>query len=295
MIGGLVAAGALMAIMIGTWPAFESIGRNMSALQGQDAEIVSKKSQLAAKEQEYQQTEANRYLPSDLKIRTYKPDTLEKNIKEMLDTIIQLAVQSNNVLISLEPTKKEGVIQDETNNGVVPLSKAVTVPTEQTAAPTPDPNNPAGTPPTDPNAAATGAPAIDPTTGLPLDPNAAPAVQQVQPNEINTYAYTLSLRGTFDTLKDFISSLSENPEIVEITSIEMKNEVGPDRVKDDMGATSQEQDRSDPARPIKLVVNMKLYLLPDTGISPPTPDPAAAATNPADPNAAPAPAMPSSP
>jgi hypothetical protein len=129
---------------------------------------------------------------------------------------------------------------------------------------------------TDPNAAAAG---TDPNV---INPNAN--ATGTLGNQIQYFAYTLTIRGTYDSLMNFIGDLSNNAELIEISSISMKNEVGPERVKGkDAGGSdviqipgeeSEEEDQQsqekalfDPARPIRLTLKMKLLLIPAPGSS----------------------------
>lgn len=252
----LVIVGAVIGSVWGCFNTFSTIQAGTANKTQLEATKAQKTTDLAAKKAQLQTLEQGKNLPTDIRIRTYTTETLEKNIKEMLDNLVKFATDRSNTLISIEPTRKEG---------------------GQAAAP-PPPVAAATAPPLDPNAPP---PEVDPATGQPI-----PAAPTTPPIELKTADYTLTFRGSFDTLTDFIESLKDYPELVEIVSIEMSNEAGPERVKDNDGGGGSGKDHLDPSKPIKLQLNVKLLLAPESVAAAPPADvtapPADGTTPPAD-------------
>lgn len=284
--GGLIAA-SVGIVFLCVMPAWDAIVSSMASITAKDQEITQQSAALQTKKQELAEKQANQKLPEDINIRVFEPETFDKNVKIMLDTIISAVSQSNNTLISLEPTVKPGDTQGKetgTLSNPTPGTPAGLPGTSLTS--TGSPGMPAA-PATDPGMATqaptNGGGSTDPNTGLPNIMGASTNSTGVMGDQIQFFAYTLAVRGTYDTLMDFVGDLSNNPELIEITSINMKNENGPERIKGKNSGSvdivripgeeeEQEQETSaekaliDPAKPIKLTIKMKLLLIPKPGM-----------------------------
>ena len=81
---------------------------------------------------------------------------------------------------------------------------------------------------------------------------AAPPAQAT----LETFGYTMAIRGNYNQMKNFLEAMFSSRELVEILSIELQNENGPTRAG---GSTSMPVDYS---RPIKMIATMRLVLQP---------------------------------
>jgi hypothetical protein len=282
LIAGAMAAGAVGIVFLLVMPAIDAMNALNASITAKDTEITTQNSALQAKKQELGQKQANQQLPEDINIRVFEAESFDKNVKLMLDTIIQAVTKSNNRLIKLEPTSKQGDLND-TSTGTLSNPNPTTPALDPNAVPGAT-GGPPATPPADgavPPAPAPVATGPDPNAAVPNILGANTNSTGSLGNQIQYFAYTLTIRGTYDSLMDFIGDLSNNPELIEISSIAMKNEVGPERVKGKEGGTvdvmqipgeEQEQEEQnqekalvDPAKPIRLTLKMKLLLIPKPG------------------------------
>lgn len=291
LIAGAMLAGAVGIVFLLVMPAIDALNALNSSITSKDTEITTQNSALQAKKQELGQKQANQQLPEDINIRVFEAESFDKNVKLMLDTIIQAVTKSNNRLIKLEPTSKQGDLND-TSTGTLSNPNPPTPAVDPNALPG-DAGAPSATPTDGSVPPAPVAAGIDPNAGAPNILGASTNSTGSLGNQIQYFAYTLTIRGTYDSLMEFIGDLSNNPELIEITSIAMKNEVGPERVKGKEGGGStdvvqipgEEQDQEDqnqekalvdPAKPIRLTLKMKLLLIPKPGSASAMETPAAA-------------------
>ncbi|MBY0402464.1 MAG: hypothetical protein K2X66_01075 [Cyanobacteria bacterium] len=253
-------------------PAGDGINQTNASIEAMKTEKETLDKNLIALSKQLDDLNLNKKLPSDIKIRRFTDDTLQQNIKEMLDKLVQLSTSGGNTLISLEPIKPKlnSAVNNEEDTDVEPGSPAKDQSGVSASVPPPSPAQAVATADgtTPPPAGAT-----SPTAASPIPPAAAP-ISPVMPGNgmsaenttltasgrLKIVLYTVSFRGTFDTLKEFIKSLKTYDELIEISTIEMKNEAGEDREnvgKEAMGDTAL----SDPARPIVMTLNVKLLLV----------------------------------
>jgi outer membrane murein-binding lipoprotein Lpp len=224
---GLGGIGGLMVV-----PEISAMTTNQQKIEHLDTEVKALEAQQASLNQNIQRYEQENRIPKDLIIRTYEEATKAQVLKEMLDKIVGIASNSGNVFISLEPYE---------TGDPVPAAPAATAPTNGTAT----------TANATPAANGTATPAAAPGT-----PEAAPAAPP-QP-QLMTYGYTMALRGSYDDVLRFLGSLNSHNELIEVSSIKVENEAGPQR----QGSSSANAELLDPTKPIKLTAKVKLILLP---------------------------------
>lgn len=246
---GLVGVGFLLVL-----PEYDTLMMNIGQQGQMDTEVKQLSEMLTAKKQELENFKKGKSLPPGLKIREFTPETKEKEIKEMLSLLTGFASTSGNTLISLEPKKADP-------NGAM--------------TPPPPPPLPAVPNPAAPETTTTAGTAASGTTTPPLpgaDPNAPPAAVVAPPRqEPEGFEYTLAIRGNFNSIREFLSQLNQYEELVEIETLELKNEIHPDR-KDDkkrdpnsIGENPgevEDKPHYDPTKPLRLNTNIKLYLVP---------------------------------
>jgi hypothetical protein len=252
-------------------PAGDGINQTNASIEAMKTEKVTLDKNLVALSKQLDDLNLNKKLPSDIKIRRFTDETLQQNIKEMLDKLVQLSTSGGNTLISLEPIKPKlnSAVNNEEDTDVEPGSPAK----DQYGASATQPLPPATAAATAEGTTPPPAGATSPAAAPPIQPIATPIAPNLSNNgmsaenstltasgRLKIVLYNISFRGTFDTLKEFIKSLKTYDELIEISTIEMKNEAGEDREnvgKEAMGDTAL----SDPARPIVMTLNVKLLLV----------------------------------
>ncbi|MEB3287168.1 MAG: hypothetical protein VKJ04_06660 [Vampirovibrionales bacterium] len=169
-------------------------------------------------------------LPNDIIIRKHTPENLQANVKEILNKVLKLASRNNNKIISLAPWSEVPPI--------LPPQAAAAVPAETQAN--------------------------TENAGGEDEKPAAPA-----PPPLTVVGYELSLRGSFEAVQGFLKEMEKQTELVDISSIQIVNEQGPDRGAEDRssGGRSEQNETSDapimdPTKPIKLIAQLRLVLEP---------------------------------
>ncbi len=205
MIGGVLLLGGLG--VVGGYlimPTFDSIMKNTGKIVQLEGSVLSLQANSIGMEKTIKKLKTVKALPEGLEVRTFKPETFQKNIKGMVDEIVELSTNNGNDLISLVPW----------------------------AAPEIPP------PPVKRDA-----------NGTPVGPVPSPLLK--------TFGYELVIRGSYDNVLEFIGSLNEHNQLIEIKDIKMENEGGEDRSTDS-------SDTMNPFKPIKLKSRLILYLQPKT-------------------------------
>jgi hypothetical protein len=130
MMGWLLLTLGVAGIGLGClWPETNHLLENNQSLETLKTEVAALTTQQNNLREQIQRYEQEKQIPPDLIIRTFDENTRAQVLKEMLDKVVNIASNTQNAFISLEP------LDD---------GKAA-------AAPPPPPAAPA-TPPTDPNA-----------------------------------------------------------------------------------------------------------------------------------------------
>jgi hypothetical protein len=88
-------------------PAVNGVTESQAKIKTLQSELTTLKSQTTMVEADLTRLASAQSLPSDVVIRAFNGQTLEKNLKEMLDQVITLGTQTGNAFISLEPVKEE--------------------------------------------------------------------------------------------------------------------------------------------------------------------------------------------
>lgn len=244
----IVGGGALMLVM----PQVEAIQtkrNDLTTLQGEVNTLTLSEQRMQGNIQEYEQKLASL---KELETFTYPAGRMDIGVKAFIDQVVRLASQTGNELISLEPTQSAAEGQ-------------------AAAAPPPPPSTPADDAlqgqagdslTSDANAVASSAVEA-------VDPEQAEREAQVKaqvdakPLPLQEMGYTLQVRGAYAQVHNFLQALRNNPELLDVQSFALENEAGPNREKLDP-STSQEGSRLNPAKPIKLTVKLKLFLMEES-------------------------------
>jgi hypothetical protein len=236
----------------GAMPAFNAMAETKNKLSSAQQEVGQLQTQEAAMQQDLQRYKQSQAIPPELTIRTFEPTSMEQNIKEMLDEVIRLGTQRGNAFISLEPVAI----------AVPPPSK----PNE------PKRFSPPGAVPKDIPAdgkANNTATAVAPTAGGPVaavGPDGQPLTASDEPDPntlLKVFGYNLAFRGNYDNLLNFLASLNQHKELVEVVKVTLQNEGGPQRV---VGTTVSALTASEAAmkasKPIKMTLDVRLIMQP---------------------------------
>jgi len=89
----------------------------------------------------------------------------------------------------------------------------------------------------------------------PDDPNKPP---EPPPPVLQRFKYDLAIRGTFDSLQEFLQLMNTQKELVEVSSIMIENEAGAERAMD-----PGPDKVYDPFHPLKLSATLAIYLQPE--------------------------------
>ncbi|HEY9687619.1 MAG TPA: hypothetical protein V6C52_11645 [Coleofasciculaceae cyanobacterium] len=227
---GMMAGGLALLIGVGLpqWDTYSATNTQIASLNDEIKLLDSQKTSLNA---QIALLEKNTDIPSDIHIRTYTEQNQDEVIKAMLDQLVNMATDTGNKFISLNPDDKAEPIMPPPPSADKDKAKA-----GSQAANTPV--------------------AGDAASGQPADPNAPPAVP---PPLLSTFGYDLSIRGTYDSLQGFLRSLDSQKELMEVSAIQIENEAGADRAGGDSGATTT----SDPMHPLKLTASVRIVLQPE--------------------------------
>lgn len=172
--------------------------------------------------------EKNTDIPPDIKVKTYTDDNREVVIKQMLNQVVELATGVGNQFISLSPTEVDPLIS--TSSGAPEKGDAGT-PEAQGETPEPQSKSSEAT-----------ASASEGEAG------ASP------PPMLNTFGYQLAIRGTYQTIQNFLKQMAQERELMEITTINVVNE------SNTSSSTGSAEAVADPGAPIKLTVTIRLAM-----------------------------------
>jgi hypothetical protein len=246
VVGGLVGIGMLLVM-----PQVDAITLGWSNIEQQKKQLEQLNVQKSSLESHIAQYQQEKKIPTDIILRTYKPDNVAAVMKEMVGTIVSQATKNGTMLISLIPVDLNTPFGESNSGGSTPAPTAptpVTPVASSAAAP-----------------ATTEAPAANPVqaaanavgsavTGS--SASTAPVAPQPLRPGLQTYGYDLVVRGNYQSIQGFLASLNKHKELIEVSNILIENEAGSER-QDTDGI------KSDLLRPIKLTTRLKLILLPD--------------------------------
>ncbi|MDX2084456.1 MAG: hypothetical protein SFZ03_03600 [Candidatus Melainabacteria bacterium] len=230
-------------------PGIQNLQQQYEKSQNLEAEIKQLDAQSSQIQSDISRLEREIGLPKDLAVRTYTPDTLEQNIKGLMDTIIGLATYHGSDLISLKPI---GTSIQQTGEPATSSDDSAPAADGSTAT---DGGKTAKAPPPDKNTPAT---ASDAANASP-DGNGEGKADSKPANTVNlmVHSFDLSIRGRYQSILSFLEEMRAFRELVEIETIALENEAGPARTE-----ANATQSHVNPLKPIKLTARMKLYLLP---------------------------------
>lgn len=218
--GGLIVGGIALFIGMGLpqWDAYSNSNSQVADLNQQITDLGVQKDTLNA---QIALLEKNTDIPPGIEIKTYTADTKEVTIKELLDQVVGMATQAGNKFISLTPTEAEPILPEpkeaEKGKGDAKATDA--------AAPATEANG----------------------------ENKEP----VLPDPIlSTFGYDLAIRGTYNSIQNFLKLMDDQKALLEINGIRLENELASD-------AASGGGDKiSDPSAPIRLTAKLRLALQP---------------------------------
>lgn len=104
MIGGLLVALGVGGVGYGLiWPSFQGIMGKMEQKAQSELVVQAQEAQVTQLTQQIRDLKKLKDLPEGLMVRQFSSDTLQENIKGMVDQIVQLSTENGNELILLEP------------------------------------------------------------------------------------------------------------------------------------------------------------------------------------------------
>lgn len=223
MVGyGLIAGGIAIVVGLGLpqLDAFNASNTQVNDMNQQIKDLAVQKETLNA---QITLLEKNTDIPPGIEIRTYTADNKEQTIKELLDGVVGLATEAGNRFISLTPAEADPVIPPP--------------------PPTPDKSK---------DAAATAGTTPAPATGT-GDEKKEPVLP---PPIMSTFGYDLAIRGTYDSIQNFLRAMDAQKELLEISGIRLENEAGSDQVN------SSGEKITDSSAPIRLTAKLRLAMQP---------------------------------
>lgn len=221
--GALIAGGIALFIGVGLpqWDAYTSSNTQVTDLNQQITDLGTQKETLNA---QIALLEKNTDIPPGIEIKTYTPDNKEAIIKEQLDEVVGLATRAGNKFISLTPTEAEPILP----------------------------------PPKAPEKGKNGEAAANPEATGTADASASGDKKEpVMPDPIlSTFGYDLAVRGTYNSIQNFLKLMDEQRALLEVSGIRLENEAGGDQ-------TASAGDKViDPSAPIRLTAKLRLALQP---------------------------------
>lgn len=222
MVGyGLIAGGIAIVVGLGLpqLDAFNASNTQVNDMNQQIKDLAVQKETLTA---QIALLEKNTDIPPGIDIRTYTADNKEQTIKEMLDGVVSLATEAGNRFISLTPADADPVIPSP--------------------APTADKGK---------DAAATGT-----AQSSAADADSDKKQSALPPPIMSTFGYDLAIRGTYDSIQNFLKAMDGQKELLEISGIRLENEAGNDQVN------SSGERITDPSAPIRLTAKLRLAMQP---------------------------------
>jgi hypothetical protein len=227
LIGAALVAGGL-AIFLGLGrPQFDAYTANNTQLNTLIDELKNLQLEKDSLTGQIAILEKNTDIPLDINVKTYTDDNREVVIKQMLNQVVELATGVGNQFISLSPTE------------VDPLISAPAKASTTKAAPSPQAQE------ENPEAQTSEEPKAQTSEG---EPAAA------TPPMLTTFGYQLAIRGTYQTIQNFLKQMTLEREIMEITTINVVNE---SKANSSAGSADAV---SDPGAPIKLTVTIRLAM-----------------------------------
>ncbi|MEB3206421.1 MAG: hypothetical protein VKK59_03615 [Vampirovibrionales bacterium] len=180
--------GGLFYLVIPRWQELSAVWQSVQALKTQNESLMAQEASLKQQITDY----GNRQLiPKGIQIRAYSPETYDKSLKVVLDTLTQIALENGNLFISLEPDKVGDSVtgkepqKTEKNDTTTPRSTA-------------------------------------PTTAS--QPPALPATEKTQ---LKSFGYRMTFRGTYNDIIGFLNAIASLPEVLGIRQIDLINEIAP--------------------------------------------------------------------
>ncbi len=221
----LLAGGIGLFVAVGM-PQFDAYSTNNTQVTTLNEEITGLKTQKDNLTAQIALLERNTDIPPGVNIKTYTPENKEEVIKELLDQVVGLATGAGNKFISLKPAEVTPLVappeeQKEDDKTKAAEAKAVTDPA-------------AGTATTQPEGEAAALP----------------------PPLLNTFGYEMAVRGSYDTVHNFLKAMTEQKELLEISGINIAYESMAS------GTSGSDSKVLDPNYPIKLTATIRLALQP---------------------------------
>jgi hypothetical protein len=262
VVGAIAGIGSLLVL-----PAWQTMGDAQAKIASLETQVSDLKTQKMAANTNLVRYSKPIPIPADLTIRTFGDHNLEQNLKEMLDQVIRLGTRSGNNLISLEPMADPG-LAPPAPPASTPANKGATLAGQANTGPATS-SSMEGQP-------ITGSGTTTPTSGKDATTKPEP------PNAISllkVYRYNMAFRGNYANLLAFLSSLNQHTELIEIMNINLQNEGGAQRTLANTASTPGSNGSNVPVgagklyaqKPLKLTLQLRLVLQPDTAVATTTP------------------------
>jgi hypothetical protein len=218
LIGIALLAGGIAVFVGFGLPQFDAFTANTSQLNTLNDELKNLQLEKDSLTGQIAILEKNTDIPPDIKVKTYTSDNREAVIKQMLNQVVELATGVGNQFISLSPKEVDPLI-------------------DTPAAPVKG-----GT-----SQAQSGKSETQTSKGEAVSPPSP---------MLTTFGYQLAIRGTYETIQNFLKQMAQEKELLEITTINLVNE------STSKGSTASTAAMYDPGAPIKLTATIRLAMQP---------------------------------
>ncbi len=236
----MIAAGIALVVAVGL-PQFDAYNASNTELTSLKDEITSLETQKTSLAAQIKILEKNTDIPSDIKVKTFTPDTREQMIKQMLDQAVGLASGTGNIFISLSPVEvapfpgtAEAAAKDGQSGDAAQGENKDTANSDQSES-------------ADASAGAEASGA----DGESKEPPPPPAPT------LSTFGYELAVRGTYDTIQKFLQKMTQQKELMEILEMTLENEA---TATSGSSSSSGSSTLANPKSPIKLKVTLRLAM-----------------------------------
>ncbi len=224
LIGVMLLAGGIFTLAYFAWPQWEAVSTNQTKLSDTKTATEGLLTQKQALQTEVDRLKKEKNLPLDVVIRRYTPTTRQAVVKEILDEVVNYAAESNNKLISLEPYNATPIVtasqeeEDAKNDKEKSKNKS--------------------------------------KKGSSSSKNSEDNPDEPKPSPLTVVGYEMSIRGTYDSIQNFLARMEDHKDLIEVSSIDLLNEAGPAR----KSTTKTPKAILDPSRPIRLNAKLRLIL-----------------------------------
>jgi hypothetical protein len=222
LIGYAMLGGGIILFAFLGWPQLDVLNTTNEQIHSLEQDFKDLSVQKESLQAQIKLLEKNTDIPPGIIIKTYTPLNKEQVIKEILDEVVGLATGAGNKFISLTPVEATPILQTPKADDSKDKSDDKSKSTDKSAS-----DAASG----DENADALPAPLL------------------------TTFGYELAIRGTYDTIQNFLKAMDKQKELLEIGEIKIENEVatdqapGPDKIVD-------------PQFPIRLTAKLRLAMQP---------------------------------